>query len=239
MSNEKFKPPYKVNKSLSAELVWMNNSKIRLEFKGSCLKQEDKAVYTQKNVVSFFIVYQLDSWRPNFDTDFTLGGCLFGGVKLTENADPDKYSYCGFGIGFNICGEYSLPDGSVCKNVTIFGADMSSSVHIDNRGKDILILDKGPTKGLNNTLTAESQYLISFRRPGIKSCLSLHYNGSNSLLFVNATKICQFKGKDFEIKEMSFVFRKYFTRLEMAMAMILVLIILLLILVILSISINN
>ena len=55
MSNEKFKPPYTVNKNLSAELVWMNNSKIRLEFKGRCLKQEDKAVYTQKNVINFLL----------------------------------------------------------------------------------------------------------------------------------------------------------------------------------------
>ena len=36
---------------------------------------------------------------------------------------------------------------------------MSSSVHIDNKGKDILILGKGPTQGLDNTaLTAETQY---------------------------------------------------------------------------------
>ena len=47
--------------------------------------------------------------------------------------------------------EFSLPDGSVGKNVIVFGADMSSSVHIDNKKKDILILDKGPTKGLDDT----------------------------------------------------------------------------------------
>ena len=37
------------------------------------------------------------------------------------------------------------------KNVIIFGVDMSSSVHIDNKGKDILILGKGPTQGLHDT----------------------------------------------------------------------------------------
>ena len=66
---------------------------------------------------------------------------------------------------------------------------MSSSVHTDNKGKDILILDKGPTRALNHTLTVETQWSIHFTRPGIKLCLSLHYNGSNSFLFVNATKI--------------------------------------------------
>ena len=39
---------------------------------------------------------------------------------------------------------------------------MSSSVHIDNKGKDILILNKGPTEGLNHTLTAEAEYSINF-----------------------------------------------------------------------------
>ena len=33
-------------------------------------------------------------------------GCLFGGVKLTKNADPDKYVYNGYGIGFNAHTEF-------------------------------------------------------------------------------------------------------------------------------------
>ena len=78
---------------------------------------------------------------------------------------------------------------------------MSSSVHIDNKGKNILILGKGPTQGLNHTLTAETQYSVNFTRPGIKFCLSLHYNGSNSFLFVNATKIYQLKTNKSEIKK--------------------------------------
>ena len=86
--------------------------------------------------------------------------------------------------------EFLLPDGSVGKNVITFGVDMSSSVHIDNKGKDILILGKGPTQGLNDTaVTAESRYSINFTRPNINFSLSLHFNGSNSFLFVNDTKI--------------------------------------------------
>ena len=50
-------------------------------------------------------------------------------------------------------------------------------------------------------LAAETQYSISFTRLGVKFCLIQHYNGSNSFLFVNATKIHQFKAKDFEIKK--------------------------------------
>ena len=64
------------------------------------------------------------------------------------------------------------------------------------------ILGKGSTQGLDDTaLTEEAQYSINFSRSNTKFCLSLHYNGSNSFLFVNATKIYKFKTKDSEIKK--------------------------------------
>ena len=57
-------------------------------------------------------------------------------------------------------------DGSFGKNVIIFGADMSSSVRIDNKGIDILILRKGPTQGLDDSaLTTEAIYPINFKQP--------------------------------------------------------------------------
>ena len=81
---------------------------------------------------------------------------------------------------------------------------MSSSVHIDNKKKDILILGKGPTQGFDdNTLTAEAEYSVNFSRSQRIVYLSLHYNRSNSFLFVNATKIYQFN-------TISILFRKYF-----------------------------
>ena len=43
-------------------------------------------------------------------------------------------------MGFDSRSEFSFTDGSMGKNVIIFGADMSPSVHIDNKNKDILIL---------------------------------------------------------------------------------------------------
>ena len=77
---------------------------------------------------------------------------------------------------------------------------MSSSVHVDNKGKDILILGKGPTQGLGeHSLTAEKLYSVNFTDNGEKHCLSLHYNGANSYLFVNGTEIYKFKAKDSEI----------------------------------------
>ena len=79
---------------------------------------------------------------------------------------------------------------------------MISSVHIDNKDKDILILSEGPAQGLHDTtLTAEAKYLINFTQSGKRLVLSLHDNGSNSFLFVNPTKIYQFKAIDSEIKD--------------------------------------
>ena len=80
------------------------------------------------------------------------------------------------------------------KPVIIFGADRSS--------KDILILVKGPTQGFDDTkLTAEAKYPINFTQSGKIFVLRLHYNGKNSFLFVNATKIYQFKAQNTERKK--------------------------------------
>ena len=66
----------------------------------------------------------------------------------------------------------------------------------------ILILGEGPTQGLDDTtLTAEAKYPMNFTQPGKRLVLSLHYNGSNSFLFVSVTKVYQFKAKNSEIKD--------------------------------------
>ena len=63
---------------------------------------------------------------------------------------------------------------------------MSSSPHIDNKKKDILVFREGPTQGLEHTLTAEKMYSINFTvKKKMKFCLSLHYKGANSYLFIN------------------------------------------------------
>ena len=76
---------------------------------------------------------------------------------------------------------------------------MSSSTKIDNRKKYILILGKGPTQGLEHTLSTAKMYSINFSKGNTKFCLSLHYNGANIYLFVNGTEIIKFKAKDSEI----------------------------------------
>ena len=95
---------------------------------------------------------------------------MFGAVRLTKNADIDKYGYSGYGIGFDRRGSFSFPSGGFGQNVLIFGVDMSSSAHIDNKKKDILVLGIGPTQGLEHTPTAEKMYSISFTVTNIKFC---------------------------------------------------------------------
>ena len=87
------------------------------------------------------------------------------------------------------------------KNFIFTGVDNSSSVYAGARNKNILVLGKGPKQGLDNsTITAEAKYSINFTESEKRYVLSLHYNGSNGFLFVNAVKIYQFKAKDSELK---------------------------------------
>ena len=169
-----------------------------VQFIGSCLKQPH-FTFTHKKVVNIYIVYELKASSSNF-SDPTIKDCLFGAVTLTKNADIDKYRYSVYGIGFSRRGSCSFPGDGFGQNVIIFGADMSSSLDIDYKGKYILVLGRGPTQGLGeNSLTAEKVHSINYTVTKKKFCLSLHYNGANSYLFVNGTEIYKFKDKDSEI----------------------------------------
>ena len=101
-------------------------------------------------------------WTRSNISDPTLKNCSFGAVNLTKNADIDKYKYSGYGTGFDRVSSFSFPSSRFGQSVLIFGVDMSSSSHIDNKKKDILVLGKGPTQGLEHTLTAEKMYSINF-----------------------------------------------------------------------------
>ena len=81
---------------------------------------------------------------------------------MTKNVDTDQYKYSGYGTGFDRKGMFSVGNG-FGRNCIIFGVDMSSSVHVDNKKKDILILGDRPTLGLDGaTLTAEKLHSINF-----------------------------------------------------------------------------
>ena len=204
LCDENFKAPTTSDNSLNPTLnyyyyyYYYYGTKIRVKFTESCLKQS-KILYNHKKVVNIYIVYEIEGNNRGYNYP-KLENCLFGAVTLTKNNDIDKYRYSGYEIGFDRRGSFSFPGGAYGKNVIIFGTDMSSCKHIDNKEKDILKLGIGPTQGLGeHSLTAEKMYFINFTNMNEKFCLSLHYNRANSYLFVNGKEIIKFKAKNSEI----------------------------------------
>ena len=102
--------------------------------------------FNHGKVVNIYIVYEIEG-SVNISSYPTLENFLFGAVKLTNHVDVDLYKYSGYGIGFDRKGFYSFGD-EVGRNVIILRVDMSSSPYIDNKGKDILILGRGPAQVL-------------------------------------------------------------------------------------------
>ena len=132
LSNENIKPPTTTNNSLTPELNYYG-TETKLKFTGSCLKQSSH-ILTHKRVVNIYIVYQLAA-SSSHTSDPTIKNCLFGAVTLTKNVDIEKYKYSGYGIGFDRRSSFSFSSGGFGQNVLIFGADMSTSTHINNKKK--------------------------------------------------------------------------------------------------------
>lgn len=81
-------PLYTTSRNLSPKLVWYN-SRVKLKCKESCLKQ-NKGTFSPENVVTLFIVYELNTWLEDLSFDFTFKNCLFISVKLTKIPDPNN-----------------------------------------------------------------------------------------------------------------------------------------------------
>ena len=115
---------------------------------------------------------------------------------MTKNADTDKYKYQGHGIGFDLSGNFSHPNGGDGKNVIIFGVDMTNSKHANNKAKDVLVLGHGLIQKIDDTtIYAEKMYSPNFTVANKTFCLSPHYNGDDSYLFVNGKEFIKFKAK--------------------------------------------
>ena len=91
-----------------------------LNFNGHCLIKKKNNISVPKKVKNLYISSTLDLQLKNLNTDFTLGNCLFGSEKLTKNADPDKYKYTGYGIGFASRSEFLFADGTYGKKMSLF-----------------------------------------------------------------------------------------------------------------------
>ena len=145
---------------ITSYLSYYDTNKIRVKPDEGCLKK-DQGTFLHGGIGNVYIVYEV-SKNINIRGYPALENCLFGAVSLTKNADIDKYGYSDYGIGFDRHGSFSFPGTGSGENLMIFGVDMSTSTNIDSRKKNILILGKGPTQGLEHTLSAEKMYSIIF-----------------------------------------------------------------------------
>ena len=175
MSDETIILPATSDNSLASSLTHIR-FRTTIKFDCQCLKQ-DKVTFSHKTAVK---IYEF---------------------KLTKNADFDNYKCSAYGIGFDACGSLLLSDASrFHKNVIIFGTDMSSSGHVDNREKDVLIVGHGPVQRSDDTASnAEKAYAVNFSEQQKKFCLSLYYKGANSYIFVSSVEMYKFKAKGSEI----------------------------------------
>ena len=189
-----------------------NYGRMYVYLQGNYFKQNN-LVYTNNNkaitigVINIYIVYKLDPIASSRDTTFTIQNVLFGAMQITKNADTSKYDYKGYGICFDERSEFghTITEGGFAhttdaRNVLIFGADMSFSVHKTNRANHIYLMCTGITQGIHDTtIYAEKNFFRNFTDPDKKFLLSLHCNGDNSYLFVNSRQQLKFKAKDDQI----------------------------------------
>ena len=157
MSKESIRQPTTSDNSLNPILNYYATKK-KVSFDMSCLKQ-GKVTFNHGKIVNINIVYEIiriANINGNRNSNLTVQNALIGAVTLTKNANVNKYKYSGYGIAFDGTSSFSFPAGGYGQNIIIFGVDMNSSIHVDNKGKDILILGKGPTQGLGeHSLTGE------------------------------------------------------------------------------------
>ena len=115
MSNGSFEVVSTSDNTLTPSVNYYGD-KVKLRFTGSVLQQR-KVTYSHIKVVNLYVVYEITNFH-GIGSNPTLTNELFGAVKLTKNADIDKYRYSGYKIGFDK-GFYSHHSGRTGKNVTI------------------------------------------------------------------------------------------------------------------------
>ena len=133
-----------------------------MELKESCLKQY-KPSFTSRNVVNVFIVYKLDVWSRDLNAGFTLNDCLLETVKLTKNAEQNKYSYSGYSVGFASHSRSLISKTLGVKMLLFLEKTIGHQCILITSKKIILVLGEGLTQRLDDTsITAEAKYSINF-----------------------------------------------------------------------------
>ena len=183
-------------------MLLSKSSRMHAHLNGNHFQQIVAGIPNNNNVINIYCVYKLDPIASTRDTSYTIQDALFGATQITKNAtDYDKNNYKGYGICFDKRSQFGhtiIENGvthtSNGRNVLIFGADMSFSVHATNKANHIYLMGDGLTQRVNDTtIYAEKKYFRNFTEPDVKFVLSLHYNGDDSYLFVNGRQELKFK----------------------------------------------
>ena len=146
-----------------------NYGRMSVKFNGNYFVQNKVLHPNNNNVVNIYIVYKLDTINNTTNTNYTIQNALFGPAKITKNNDISKNKYEGYGICFDEGGTFTKGNITNGKNVTIFGAVMSFSIHANNRANNIYVLGDFLVQGINGTsIYAENIYSKNFTEPGKK-----------------------------------------------------------------------
>ena len=122
-------------------------------FKGKgTLVQRENSIKAGGPIINICTVYKTSPKTIN--SNFVFRNCLFGAIKIrnTTNSDTDKWQYSGYAIGFDSTGSFTHPDdGKNAKNVVVFGADMTNSIHSTNQTQPVLVVGHGLIQKVNDT----------------------------------------------------------------------------------------
>ena len=136
-----------------------NDGRMHVYLSGNHFQQNKVIIPNNNNAINIYCVYKLDPIASSIDTSFTIQNALFGAMQVTKNAtDNTKNNYKGYGICFDERSQFghTITEGGFThttngRNVLIFGADMSFSVHATNRANPIYLMGDGVTQDINDT----------------------------------------------------------------------------------------
>ena len=131
-----------------------NDGRTHVYLSSNYFQQNVSNIPNNNNVINVYCVYQIEPISSSRDDTFTVQNALFGAMQITKNADTSKYDYKEYGICFDEGGQFGhriTEDATNARNVLIFGADMSFSVHVTNKANNIYVMGKEFVQGINDT----------------------------------------------------------------------------------------
>ena len=154
-----------------------NDGRLYVYLSGNYFQQNKVIIPNNDNVINIYCAYETQTISSSKDTSFTIQNAIFGAMKITKDAtDNSKNNYKRYGICFDERSQFghTITEGGFThttngRNVLIFGADMSFSVHVTNRANHIYPLGEGLTQGINDTAIYVEKTIIETLRVPVKS----------------------------------------------------------------------